>query len=209
MTPRPATGSTLPIIVIAGLLVVTASCGPSRPPRVPAPPVDPESMARAVLQLIDTDGDGQLTTAELARVPGLVSALATLDTDGDKRLSAADITTWLTGVRDSKVAVTPVPLKVMHKGKPVAGATLKLVPEPFMGSNVKAAEATTDTSGAVLPTIPGSPYPGVNSGVYRVEITGTLPGGKPIPAKYNTSTTLGLAVGNGLPAETPVTFAID
>jgi hypothetical protein len=86
---------------------------------------------------------------------------------------------------------------------------LKLVPEPFMGSNVKAAEATTDTSGAVLPTIPGSPYPGVNSGVYRVEITGTLPGGKPIPAKYNTSTTLGLAVGNGLPAETPVTFAID
>jgi hypothetical protein len=66
MTPRPAIGSTLPIIVIAGLLVVTASCGPSRPPRVPAPPVDPESMARAVLQLVDADGNGLPAQAPVA-----------------------------------------------------------------------------------------------------------------------------------------------
>lgn len=207
MTPRPAAGATLSII--ASLLIATAGCGPSRPPRVPAPPIDPESMARAVLQLVDADGDGQLTAAELARVPGLVTVLATLDTDRDKRLSATELTRWLTGVRDSKVAVTPVPLQVTHKGKPVAGATVKLVPEPFMGSKVKAAEGTTNTGGSVLPSIPGSTYPGVNSGIYRVEITGTLPGGKPIPAKFNASTTLGLAVGNGLPAETPVAFALD
>lgn len=207
MTSPATTGSTLSII--AGLLVGTAGCGPSRPPRVPAPPVDPESMARAVLQLVDADGDGQLTAAELARVPGLVAALATLDTDGDKRLSATDITRWLTGVRDSKVAVTPVPLEVTHKGKPVGNVVVKLVPEPFMGSKVKAAEGTTDTGGSVLPSIPGSPYSGMNCGIYRVEITGTLPGGKPIPAKYNASTTLGLAVGNGLPIISPVEFCLD
>jgi hypothetical protein len=78
-----------------------------------------------------------------------------------------------------------------------------------MSAKMQPAEGTTDASGGVSPSIPGSRYPGVNCGVYRVEITGSLPGGKPIPAKYNAATTLGLAVGNGLPFESPVVFRLD
>ena len=40
---------------------------------------------------------------------------------------------------------------VTHKGKPVAGATVKLVSEPFMGGGMQAAEGTTDDTGGVMP----------------------------------------------------------
>ncbi|MFM8952496.1 MAG: hypothetical protein ACKOOF_05450 [Planctomycetaceae bacterium] len=233
MSGRAAAGTILPLI--AGLLAAMVGCGPSRPARVPAPPVDPAGLTRAVLHLADADGDGLLTVAELARVPGLAAdrlapaappaagadkppgvastggdkRVLALDADGDNRLSAAEITRWLAGVRDSKVGITQVTVRVTHKGKPVGAAVVKLVPEPFMSATMKAAEGPADASGMASPSIPGSAYPGVNCGIYRAEITGSLPGGKPIPAKYNTATTLGLAVGNGLPAETPVTFALD
>jgi hypothetical protein len=235
VTRRPAGGPILPLL--SGLLLAAAGCGPSGPKRVPAPPVDPAGITKAVMQLADVDADGLLSAAELGRVPGLAAERATatpppspaadtplwaappagggnkrvlaLDADGDKRLSAAEITTWLTGVRDSRVGITQASVRFSHKGKPVTGATVRLVPEAFMSAKMQAAEATTDASGMATPSIPGGRYPGVNCGVYRVEITGSLPDGKPIPAKYNSSTSLGLAVGNGLPAESPVEFRLD
>lgn len=201
---------TMPFIhVCVGLLVVSVGCGPPRRPRVPAPPVDPEGISRAVVQVADADTDGLLTAAELGRVPGLVPAIAVWDADGDQRLSAAELTAWLAGIHNSRIAITSLSVVVTRQGKPVGGAVVRIVPEPFMSSEVKAAEGTTDADGIACPSIPGGRYPGVNCGVYRVEITGSLPDGKPIPAKYNAATTLGLALGNGLPAETPVTFAID
>jgi hypothetical protein len=197
------------IHVCAGLLVVSVGCGPPRQPRVPAPPVDPEGMSRAVVQFADANTDGLLTAAELGRVPGLVPAIAVWDADGDQRLSAAELTAWLAGIHNSRIAITSLSVVVTRQGRPVGGAVVRIVPAPFMSSEMKAAEGTTDADGMARPSIPGSPYRGVNCGVYRVEITGTLPGGKPIPAKYNAATTLGLAVGNGLPIISPVEFCLD
>jgi hypothetical protein len=202
-------GSGLLCLLSAGLLVAAVGCGPPRRPRVPAPPVDPEGISRAVLQLADADGDGLVTAAELVSLPGLVPVITAWDADGDKRLSAAELTAWLTGISNARIALLSSSMVVTCRGKPVEGAAVKLVPEPFMGSGMQAAEGTTDASGMAMPSIAGGRYPGVNCGVYRVEITGSLPDGRPIPAKYNSSTSLGLAVGNGLPAESPVEFRLD
>jgi hypothetical protein len=49
---------------------------------------------------------------------------------------------------------------------------------------------------------PGSPAgwkPGTSSGLYRIEITGTGNDGKPLPARFNAKSTLGTAVGAGVP----------
>jgi len=206
MTRMAARAMILPILA-SGLL--GSGCGPSRPRRVPAPPVDPAAITNAVMQLADGDADGLLTAAELVRAPGLAADRPALDTDGDKRISAAELTAWLTAIRDSRVAITPMAVRVTRKGKPLSTVTVKLMPEPFMGPQMNTAEATTDEGGIAMPSIPGSAYLGVNCGLYRVEITGSLPDGTPIPAKYNSSTSLGLAVGNGLPATSPVEFRVD
>jgi hypothetical protein len=192
-----------------GLLVLVLGCGPARPARVVAPPLDVAAISAGLLAKGDANRNGRIEAAELGRVPALAEGLAIVDTDGDKAISAAEITGWLDRVVESKVAVTSVPISVKHKGKPVAGAVVKFIPEPFMGSSCKPAEGTTDKHGQANITIPGAQFPGVNCGVYRVEITGKGSDGKPLPAKYNTETTLGIAVGALLPQTGMPTFTLE
>jgi hypothetical protein len=55
---------------------------------------------------------------------------------------------------------------------------------------IKEASGQTDQSGMSMVTIPGSEYPGVNCGLYRVEISGKGNDGKPLAAKYNSQSSL-------------------
>jgi hypothetical protein len=58
-------------------------------------------------------------------------------------------------------------------------------------------------------TIPGGEYPGVNCGLYRVEITGKGNDGKPLAAKYNSQSALGVAVGGMLPENGMAVFELN
>jgi hypothetical protein len=185
------------------VLLAAAGCGPARPARIPAPPLDPAAVAGAAL-----GGAGPLAAVDLAKVPALAAALPLLDTDGDKKLSRDELVAWLTEVRDSKVAITSLAVEVKHKGRALQNAEVRFVPEAFMTS-VKPAEGTTDDSGMTMVSIPGSEYPGVNCGLYRVEITGQGNDGKPLAAKYNTATTLGVAVGGMLPENGMVSYVLE
>jgi hypothetical protein len=185
------------------VFLTAVGCGPSRPARIPAPPLDPVAVAEAAL-----GGSGPFDAAALAKVPALAAALPLLDKNGDKKLSRDELVSWLTEVRDSKVAITSLAVEVKHKGRPVKNARVRFVPEAFMAS-VKQAEGTTDDSGVSMVSIPGSEYPGVNCGLYRVEITGQGNDGKPLAAKYNTATTLGVAVGGMLPENGMVSYVLE
>lgn len=182
-----------------GLLAVVAAtlagCGPSRPARIPAPPLDPEAVA-----------DAAAAAGALEKLPAVGFGRATLDANGDKQVSRDELVAWLKEVRDSKVAITSVAVQVTQRGKPLSGADVKLVPEACMGGAIKEATGTTDDSGVAMVTIPGSEYPGVNCGLYRVEITGGGADGKALPAKYNAESTLGLAVGGMLPENGMASF---
>ena len=69
-----------------------------------------------------------------------------------------------------------------------------------MGSDAKAAVGTTNEGGAFEPITEGVPIPGVQPGVFRIEVSKKDPSGaETIPAKYNTETTLGVEVGSGAP----------
>lgn len=194
-TRRGLVGYLLPL----AFLVAGGGCGPSRPKRVMPPALNPAEVAKAVLQLADADGDGGLSRQEAERVPGLAAGFVRLDADGGGGISAAEIEDWLTAVKASRVALTSLIVTVSQNGKPLRDVTVRLVPEDFMGGKMQSAEGTTDSGGCTMLAIPGSPYPGVNCGLYRVQITGNGVNGRPLPARYNTETTLGAAVGGVLP----------
>lgn len=197
-------------MIAAGVVIVVESGGCSgRPARVVAPRIDPAAITAAVFDKADSDGDGRLVGSELATVPAIAAAASHLDSDGDKAVSREELLGWLTAVRDSRVAITAFETLVTQRGKPLVGATVRFVPEAFMGPGVRSAEGVTGDDGAAVVTIPDAKYPGVNCGFYRVEITGTGNDGRPLPARVNTDTTLGLAVGGGVPEMGFVQIAVD
>jgi hypothetical protein len=192
-----------------GVVVLAVSgCGQGRPARVIAPAIDVEAVTAAMFTAADTDGNARLEDGELATVPAIATAAVALDTDGDKGVSRQELAQWLDEVSRSKVAITTFETVVRHRGRPLAGVLVKLVPEPFMGGEIKAAEGTTDADGLARVTIPGGRYPGVNCGMYRVEITGKGNDGRPLPARYSSTSTLGVAVGGPLPEQGMALFEL-
>ena len=79
--------------------------------------------------------------------------------------------------------------QVLYRGRPLEGATVTLVPMPFMG-DISGATAETDAEG--LCSVMGDDgKPGAIPGIYRVEIT--HPESK-ISSKYNTESTISVAL---------------
>ena len=176
-------------------VVVASGCGPHRPPRVSAPALDSAAIVAAA-------GDPD-------SLPAIAASRHVLDTDRDMRVSGAELLAWLERVRQSKVALASVSVRVMHKGKPLANAEVRLVPERCMGGTISEASGKTDRGGMSLVAIPGSKYPGVNCGLYRVEIRGTGNDGQALPSRYNSQSVLGIAVGGMLPENGAGLFNLD
>jgi len=184
-------------------------CGQSRPARVLPPAVDAAAVTDAIMARADADGDGRLSAAELTTLPALAAAREILDGDGDGQLSGAEIRRWLDDIKASRVAITSLCVTVTQRGKPLAGAKVRLLPEPFMGPETQPAEGLTDPQGNALVSIPGSDYPGVNCGLYRVEIFGAGSDGTPLSFRSNGQSILGLAVGGMLPENGMAHFALE
>lgn len=197
------------LVVLLGFAVGAAGCGSPRSGSVTPPALDAAAVTAAVMKQADTDGNGQLSGKELERVPALAASLSALDTDHDDKLAAAELRAWLDNVRGDQVALTPLSVSVTHKGRLLDKAEVRLVPEPFMGGRVAAAEGLTDSTGTAVLKIPASGYPGVHCGLYRVEITGTGNDGKPLPARFNAESTLGATVGAGVPEYGMASFTLD
>jgi len=199
----------IPPRVAAILSLIVAGCGPSRPARIVPPALDPEAVTTAAMAQADANGNGVIEKTELGGLPALVAAVSQLDQDHDGGISKAELRRWLDEVKESRIAITSYAGEVRHLKRPLGGATVRLVPESFMGADVKAAEGVTDPDGRFSATIPDAKYPGVNCGLFRVEITGQGNDGKPLPAKYNTQSTLGTAVGGQLPENGVATFVLE
>ena len=194
------------LLALALLACPLAGCS-NRPARVPAPRINPGAIVEAVFEQADADRDGSLRGSEQQAVPSIAAAAGRLDADGDGAVTRDELLGWLEAVRDSRVAINPLEVVVTQRGRPLAGATVRLVPEAFMGGEVQAAEGVTDAGGVAAMTIPGAKYAGVNCGLYRVEITGT--DGKPLPERVNAAATLGVAVGAGAPETGSVEVAVE
>jgi len=183
--------------VVSVCLGVLAGAGCSQtPPRVAAPAINPTAAGQLAIEQYDTDGDGLIQGDELNKAPPLKSALENLDTNQDGGVSAEEIAERVKAWQQTKVGVVSLSCTVTHRGQPLQGATVKFVPEKFLGDEIQAATGQTDQFGVASLNVPADPdlpggAPGVQCGLYRVEITKQ---GADVPAIYNIQTILGQEV---------------
>ncbi len=173
------------------------------PAAVHVPEVDPRQAAQLAMELYDKDHDGELTEAELAACPGILGNLSVYDLDKNGSVSQEEIEKQITELRSSRVGLTMLSVQVRLDGRPLKGARVRLVPEAYLGDEVKEAWGTSNARGIATMDIKDSDLPesdhgllGVHYGTYKIEVTHP---DVPIPAKYNTQTTLGYETEKGNP----------
>ena len=181
---------------IAGFIVATCLSGCSRgPSRVTPPQIDPERAATEAIRLYDTDKDGSLNAAEMAKCPGMLAEIKSYDRDGNGLVSREEIAARIKDLRSHGVGLTRLNCDVTVNGRGLKDATVEFEPEPYLGDEIQAAKGVTDADGVAQMAIPDDKLPAdqqglkaIHYGTYKVRIT--HPKTK-LPAKYNTETTLG------------------
>jgi hypothetical protein len=175
-------------------IAATWGCS-GRPARIKPPRISPTSAASAAMAKYDTNHDQVLSAQELEACPGMRRSVGAYDLDGNGKISESEIVERLRQLTQFKTALTPLRVIVMLNGKPLEGAEVRLIPEEYLGSEIKGAKGITNAGGSASPRISEEELPerqrqyhGIHYGTYRVEITHAE---MAIPEKYNTKTTLG------------------
>ncbi len=168
------------------------------PPRIAAPAFDAERAGEEAIAAYDEDADGRLSRDELKKCPGILTALDKFDTDGDGSVTTDEIAQRIRSWAESGTGVTSISFIVTMDGRPFVGARAELEPEPFLVPGSKTAVGKVGESGSVYPSVGRSELPdgvpsGMYVGIYRVKITHPS---KPVPARYNANTELGIEAGH-------------
>jgi hypothetical protein len=157
--------------------------------------VDPSEASAAAMQQYDKSGDAFLDETELKACPALLRELRAYDESKDGKLSADEIGAQIREMYGRAGGMTALDCTVNMDGAPLSGATVKFIPESFLGPEIKPAQGITNNSGIASLSLPPEELPKqlrrqsmMRVGIYRVEITHPT---KKIPAKYNTDTELG------------------
>lgn len=183
-------------VVVIGALALISSVGCfGAKESVGAPELDAPKMTDDAMALCDADGDGFITSTEVKASPALKFAMDDIDLDGDGKLSRDELkerfdiyVTTATGLKSVSLFVR----RGSKNGDGLVGATVRLVPEPFMADYIEEAEGEViDPSNGMVEIMTLPPNPGVRVGMYRVEIESD---DMKVKAKYNTETTLGIEV---------------
>jgi hypothetical protein len=173
-------------------LLVLVGCS-SR--RIPVPAFAPDRASKEALTQYDRNKDGFLDPEELKSCPALWACLKSWDTDKDGRLSGAEISARITAYQSSRIGLSALAFQVTLDGQPLAGATVTLIPEKFLGDVLLTAAGTTDARGRVCVAIPSADMPGVACGLYRIEVSKKDAFGREtISPLYNQATILVLEV---------------
>jgi hypothetical protein len=158
--------------------------------------LDPAVVAAAVMAEYDTDSNGEISKSELKKCPGLQMLTKgeemllpdyRLDSDESGTISEAEFTEKFRACfKDMRQAYG---CQVLYRGRPLEGATVTLVPMPFMG-DIFGASGETDVEG-MCSVMGDDGKPGAIPGIYRVEVT--HPEVK-ISSKYNANSTFSVAL---------------
>ena len=183
------------LLTIAVTLAVNSTGCSSKPPRVRPINIDPATAAQRAITERDADSEGELSSEELDKAPGLKSSLGRMDSDGSGSLSSIEIENRLKAWKEQQMGVRSLKVLVTMNGKPIENADIEFTPEPFLGELAKPAFGFTNEKGVANISHDKQDMPrgaeggrGVTNGLFRIKITQPT---KSIPAKYNEQTTLG------------------
>ena len=178
------------------LILCTICCGCSHELSRALPPRYSSQAGETAVSQYDTNRDGALGGTELDAVPALKSSLDAIDTDGNGQLTAAEINARVKQWLSFRIAEMPVRCEVLWNNEPLENAQVVFDPEPFLGADVHAAQGISTASGTAgismaKAYLADERYAGVACGWYKIRVTSTT---VEIPARYNTETTLGCEV---------------
>jgi hypothetical protein len=174
-------------------VAVMLVCGCSfRPSRVEVPQIDPAGAASAAIEQYDSDKDQNISQSESAACPALAGSFKLYDANQNGLVSKAEIESRLQAMLGTAIGRMPC-MVVVYAGdgdRPMEGAKVRVVPEPFLARAIQPGDGVTNDRGIAKPvTIDAPPgLPGIEFGLYRVQITHDR---LEIPARHNTETELG------------------
>lgn len=177
-------------------MVIFASSGCSfAPAEIKPPDIDPAELTSAIIMSLDKDGNQAIDKQELSASPALLGDLTQYDGNSDQQISKDELAQQIARIFSRGVGLTSLECTVLYQGQPLADAEVRFIPELFLGDAIKPAQGKTDANGFTAIAIPDDQLPKdqqgltkMHLGLYRVEITHPT---KKIPARYNSSSTLG------------------
>jgi hypothetical protein len=186
------------VIRIGGMVMAlgVSSCS-SRPAAIQPVAISPGEASAKAIDLYDKNGDGLLSEDELTSVPALKKYKQLYDQDGDGAVSQREIADRIDQWEEQGVGIRSLNILVLLADRPLPGATVRFVPEPYLGDGPKVATGQCDRNGATKVTVAMEDLPealrtarlrGIFGGSYKIEVT--HPKIK-LPSCYNTNTILG------------------
>lgn len=191
---------------VVGLSLFAGCSG--APPRLVQPSLDASGASAAAIKQYDKNSDAALDDAELKACPGLLKAKAKYDKNNDGKISADEIAARIGEWQTAGTGLMTFSLGFTLDGKPLEGAEVKLVPEAWLGSEIKGGSGKTDSAGNAGISLGSSDLrpeeanlKGMRLGVYKIQVT--HPTAK-IPAKFNTASELGIEIGPEGTSQPPI-----
>ena len=167
---------------------------------VEIPTYDASKITEEAFALADADKDKTIDSEEIQPFPGLAAGGSRVDPNGDGSVSQEELISRIKFYNDDQIALVDCNVRIILDGHPLEGATVTFVPEPFMGPTIQEASAVTDQDGFCYPGVDGVELTGIQSGMYRVEVSKVDDRGQEVvPEQYNTKTTLGQEVATDVP----------
>ena len=184
-------------MITAGLSLLACAGCDSHPSPVKPVRIDPGDAKSGAIEQYDKDGDGALNDAELAAVPGILKYKSQYDLDGDGVVSGDEIADRVKVWQKDGVGIRGLKVTVLLGSRPLQGAQVRFVPEPYMGDGPKVGTGTTNASGVASVSVAPEFLPedlrvarvrGLFQGTYKIEVTHPK---QTIASRFNTATTLG------------------
>jgi hypothetical protein len=196
-----------------GIALALSSIGCSRGPGAIRPPkVNANTAAAAAIEQYDRNGDGKLGKDEWTVSPELAAVATEYDKNGDGELTAEEISAGIATWQQTGVGARTVPFSLRLNDKPLAGATVRLIPAGFLGDSTKEASGETNSGGIgqfnMKPEDRPSNAPNIalmQPGLYHVVITHPT---ITVPAKYNSASTLGIEITSANPGMEGVKWSL-
>ena len=189
---HPAFHQLIWLVTVCGM----AGCS-SRPAAVRPVEINESAAAAEAMQLYDSNRSGELDAVELAAVPGMAKYRQLYDTNQNGMISADEIESRLRKWKEQKLGLRELLVVVTLDGKPLSDATVRFIPEPYLGPHLKPATGDTDQQGVASVSIDVDDLPerfrrlqirAITGGTYKVEVTHPT---RQLPSQYNQKTILG------------------
>lgn len=194
---------------LAGLFLLAVVGCSGKPSAVTVPEVDPATAAAEAMKTYDADGNGALSTEELAKCPGMLMKLSAYDIDKNGFVEQAEIAQRLGELFKHNPGATQLNCAVLYRGRPLPDAEVAFEPEQYLGGEIQPARGVTDAAGVAAIGISPEFLPehlhrlkALHYGTFKVRVTHPTIA---LPARFNATTELGYETESGNPN---VTFVL-